>query len=219
MTDEPERIDPRLPPAPRPAPAEPPPMPPPDEISTAMRGQRLDAWLACVPARFAAAAMPDLAHMDADDLAALTAWTTADDPSNLSLFGAVGVGKTHAAVAACRARFGRAMPYVDAEFVPVSELLDRLDWRRPDSATFLERCCGVDLLVLDDLGTERQNEWTGERLYVVVNRRWLERRPTIVTSNLAPEALEEAIGSRTFSRLADDALALVLAGDDRRRAR
>lgn len=225
-TDEPERIGPVIPPRPRPRPDEPEPMPAPDEILSAMRGNRLEAWSASIPARFTTATMADLTGWAGCDLEALTEWTTTDDPGNLLLFGDVGVGKTHAAVAACRARFGRAMPYIEVEFVPVSELLDRLDWRRPESAVFLERCCTVDLLVLDDLGTERQNEWTGERLYVVVNRRWLERRPTIVTSNLSPlggdgsgPSLETAVGARTFSRLADGALALLLGGDDRRRTR
>jgi DNA replication protein DnaC len=75
----------------------------------------------------------------------------------------------------------------------------------------------VELLLIDDLGTERANEWTGERLYAVVNRRWLADLPTIATSNLEPEQLEEALGERTYSRLVGGALVLRIAGQDRRR--
>lgn len=170
--------------------------------------RRLDDAL---PPRFRHATLDDLVEPARGDL---ETWASADEPSNLVLLGPVGVGKTHAAVAACRAAViaGRSI-----WFAPIGELLDELDWRRTTSAATLERACTVDLLVLDDLGAERSNEWTGERLYLVINRRWLERRPTVVTSNMTTDQLVGAVGERTYSRLAHDALAILLTGKDQRR--
>jgi len=42
----------------------------------------------------------------------------------------------------------------------------------------------VDLLVLDDLGAERQTEWVLEQLFSLVNERWQDQRSILVTSNV-----------------------------------
>lgn len=198
----------------------PPPDPPPrvsaaadDEAAArALRAERLDEWNATVPRLFRQARTDDLAgwagHAD------LVAWTTTEQPPNLVLLGPVGVGKSHAATAAVRPRFGAG---ASVEWTPVGEMLDRLDWRRPDSHQWLDRLMAVDLLVVDDLGTERANEWTGERVYSVVNRRWLDGLPVVATTNLEPSELADALGERTYSRLVGGALVLRLAGKDRRR--
>ena len=54
-----------------------------------------------------------------------------------------------------------------------------------------QRLCTVDLLVLDDLGAEKQTEWVLEQLYSIVNERWQDRRSIVVTTNV-PEPDPEA---------------------------
>lgn len=186
--------------------------------AAAMLDARRDEWQAKIPRRFWPARLTDLTGTVHDEL---EQWANDDDRGNLVLAGAVGVGKTHAAVAACRPAFGRG---ADLTFLPVGELLDQLDWRRPDSAQTLERLCRVPLLIVDDMGAERSNEWTGERLYLVINRRWLDGLPTVVTTNLQlggdvldAGTLLEQVGERTYSRLAHGALSLELTGKDQRR--
>ena len=194
-------------------------MPDDDAVAAerAAAGQMVDArrdeWERTVPRRFVTARPADLVGPAGD---ALREWVADPHPGNLLLLGNIGVGKSHAAVAACRARFASGD---SLRFLPVGELLDALDWRRPDSHHTLEQLCTVDLLVVDDLGTERSNEWTGERLYLVVNRRWLDERPTIVTTNLQPDQLADELGQRTYSRLRDSATAIMFTGEDRRHAR
>jgi DNA replication protein DnaC len=101
------------------------------------------------------------------------------------------------------------------------ELLDQIrpSGSHPDAA--MQRAISVPLLVLDDLGGERPTDWTLERLFVVVNRRWLEGRPIIASSNLAVDngqgPLPDAIGARTYSRLVGDAVVVQMAGRDLRR--
>ena len=66
----------------------------------------------------------------------------------------------------------------------------------------------------------KRTEWTAERLYALINRRWLEVRPTVCTTNLDPDQLREAVGERVFSRLVGNgAVVLRLTGHDRRRKR
>jgi DNA replication protein DnaC len=51
-------------------------------------------------------------------------------------------------------------------------------------------------LVLDDLGAEKESEWTHEQLYDLIDRRYGRRMPTIITTNLALTALEARVADR-----------------------
>jgi DNA replication protein DnaC len=57
----------------------------------------------------------------------------------------------------------------------------------------------VPLLVLDDLGTENATSWAREKLFQIINYRYQERLPTVVTTNHTLDELEP----RLVSRLAD----------------
>lgn len=186
-----------------------------DELA-AVRSSGLDElrnlrWATVVPARFATADLGGLGGPPGDEV---RAWATAPGPRpNLVILGPVGVGKTHAAIAACRADHNAGL---EVQFLPVVEMLDMLRPGGPEGA--LWDLCAVDRLVLDDLGHEKATDWTQERLGAVVNRRWLEQRPTIATSNLEPDDLRAALGERMYSRLVRSGAVVVrMAGGDRRR--
>lgn len=75
----------------------------------------------------------------------------------------------------------------------------------------------ADVLVLDDLGSARINEWQREILLGVVDERWQHARPIVITSNM--ENFEQALGPRLTSRLADGATVVMLEGKDLRAGR
>jgi DNA replication protein DnaC len=64
-----------------------------------------------------------------------------------------------------------------------------------------ERLTTIDLLHLDDLGTEKSSEWVLEQLYSIINARYEQKRAVVITTNLGGAALEEQITDRTVSRL------------------
>jgi DNA replication protein DnaC len=129
----------------------------------------------------------------------------------LLLFGRQGVGKTHLAVGILKAtiREKGARGY----FFETRELLKmvRDTYNRSVEETEMDVLAPVlkaDLLVLDDLGAERTSDWVQETLGLVVNTRYNERRPTILTSNLMdppdstePNSFMFQLGARTRSRL------------------
>jgi len=141
----------------------------------------------------------------------------------LLFLGPTGLGKTHLAI-------GIAREYLQAGrhvlFINVPEFLDAL--RRAAGSEgdngdqLMERAFAADLLVLDDMGAEyarRQSEspsWAEERLYLVVNRRYEDMRPVIVTSNCKMPDLPRAMGPRTASRLLAMCDPIVMQGDDTR---
>jgi DNA replication protein DnaC len=183
-----------------------------DEMQEHREAARRDLWSARIPRRFQYA---DLEDLEEHITKPLESWGVEPD-RNLVLLGPVGTGKTHAAVAAARLPHMQGM---HVGFCPTVELLDamRPSVHADDQEDALDFALRVPLLILDDLAIERSTEWTIERLYAIVNRRWLDERPTIVTTNLAPEQIVDALGEQLYSRLAHDALALSMTGSDRRR--
>ena len=85
---------------------------------------------------------------------------------------------------------------------------------RPDE--IIEQAKKVELLVLDDLGAEKPSEWVVEKLFQVVNYRYNEMLPTIFTSNLSPEELENRIGERTVARIIEMAKVIRMVGKNLR---
>jgi DNA replication protein DnaC len=177
------------------------------DVATRQLAER--RWAAQITARFAAASIVEL---DDDLRGRLSRWAnTPPRPSSLVLTGPVGTGKTYAACAAVRPLVEQGATLA---FWPVVRLLDQLRPGRDDDP--YPAAVAADLLVLDDLGAERATDWTAERLYALVNDRWLAERPTIVTTNLAPPQLTAAVGERLASRLLGGATTALLSGPDRR---
>ena len=121
----------------------------------------------------------------------------------LYLCGGVGVGKTHLAVAVMNELIGK--DGVPSLFVTVPELLDNLRGAYNDPGRDLDQWMdavkNADLLILDDLGSEKATQWVQERLYVIINHRYREALPTIFTSNVGARDLFTQLGERTASRI------------------
>jgi DNA replication protein DnaC len=122
---------------------------------------------------------------------------------SLYLCGGVGTGKTHLAVAVMNELIrSKGVPSL---FVTVPELLDNLRGAYNDPGRnldeWMEAVKNADLLVLDDLGSERTTEWVQERIFVIVNHRYREVLSTIFTSNIGPKDLAAQLGERTASRI------------------
>lgn len=124
----------------------------------------------------------------------------AEQPKNwLLLRGPYGVGKTHlaAAIANKIARSGRTV-----KFVVVSDLLDHLraTFQAGSSISYDQRFNEVRqamCLVLDDLGAQSTTPWAREKLFQILNYRYVAGLPTIFTIATADwEALDERLKSR-----------------------
>jgi len=128
-----------------------------------------------------------------------TARSFANNPQGwLLLTGSFGVGKTHLAAAIANevASLG-GQPL----FILVPDLLDHL--RSSFSPTseepfdeLFERLKDTPLLILDDLGAESPTPWAQEKLFQLLNHRYLRRLPTVITSNRPSEVFEARLRSR-----------------------
>jgi DNA replication protein DnaC len=107
----------------------------------------------------------------------------------LLLIGPRGTGKTHLATAVLRVAQLRGMSICS---IAVPDLLKEL---RPGGNGDLEvRVRDRDIVLLDDMGTERVTGWVTEQLYRLINHRWTQELPTLITSNYTVEQLAERMG-------------------------
>lgn len=132
--------------------------------------------------------------------------------------GDVGTGKTHLAVGVMNWLIEKHK--VPSLFVTVPELLDNLRGAYSDPNRNLDEWMdavkNANLLVLDDLGSEKVTSWVQERLFVIVNHRYQEALPTLFTSNIAPGDLAAQMGARTASRVMSMCTWIALEGKDYR---
>lgn len=110
----------------------------------------------------------------------------------LYLFGDTGSGKSHLAVAAARELLlDPAWSEGDVVFDHALRLIGRIQrtYNNDESADqVLDRRIKARVWILDDLGTENPSADVVRRLTEIVTERAM--RPTLVTSNLAPDKLE-----------------------------
>lgn len=115
----------------------------------------------------------------------------------LLLEGGYGSGKTHLAAAIANFAVQVGLPTI---FITVPDLLDSLRFTYGSTEeSFEERFEEIrqaPLLILDDFGTQNATAWAQEKLFQIINHRYINRLPLIVTTNLALDQIEGRIRSR-----------------------
>ena len=121
----------------------------------------------------------------------------------LLLEGGYGCGKTHlaAAIANYSVNMGKS-----TLFITVPDLLDSLRFAYGDPETTFEQrfeeIRNSELLILDDFGTHNATPWAQEKLFQIINYRYINKLPTVITTNLMLDEIE----GRIRSRLQDEAI-------------
>ncbi len=115
----------------------------------------------------------------------------------LILQGSYGCGKTHLAAAIANFAVSLGIPTL---FITVPDMLDTLRFSYSDpKSSFEERfeeIRQVRLLILDDFGTQNATPWAQEKLFQIINYRYINQFPTVITTNLGLEEIEGRIRSR-----------------------
>ena len=135
---------------------------------------------------------------------------------NLFIYGDTGVGKTF--LTHCIARElilqGYSVLYFSA--YELFEHLANEAFSKEDLLTefTMDSVCDVDLLIIDDLGTELTNTFVKTRLFSVLNERILHRKSTVISTNHDIETFSNIYSTRIFSRVMQNFTLLNLIGKD-----
>ena len=152
----------------------------------------------------------------------LRSWadTFSSKSDNLLLVGGTGLGKTHLSTAVAKTVLdaGHDVLYTTAVGMLAAFEAERFgNSAGPSDESDVNRYYNVDLLIIDDLGTEISNQFTVSTLYNVINTRLNLRRPTIISTNLMQEELRRRYWDRITSRLFGEYHVLLFLGTDVRR--
>ncbi|MFN3490786.1 MAG: ATP-binding protein, partial [Anaerolineales bacterium] len=103
----------------------------------------------------------------------------------LLLEGGYGCGKTHLAAAIANFAVSGGIATL---FITVPDLLDSLRFAYGDPETTFEQrfeeIRNAGLLILDDFGTQNATAWAQEKLFQIINYRYINKLPTVITTNL-----------------------------------
>lgn len=141
------------------------------------------------------------------------------DNTGLLLWGGVGNGKTYAASSVANAVIEEHEATVLVTSFPV--ILNELMGRAGDRNTYVEKIVRPQLLVIDDLGAERDSSFALEQIYNVIDARYRRQRPLIITTNLALSEIKNPPSvnlARIYDRILEMCAPIQFKTPSRRRA-
>jgi len=149
------------------------------------------------------------------------------DGVGLNFMGSYGTGKTHLAAAIAISLINKGIPVI---FGTLINLLGKIkatydNNSGEDEEAIIRLYSTVDLLVIDDLGKEKPSEWVLEKLYTIINQRYENYKPIVITTNYDADKLIERLTVRNncetaeaiVSRLHEMCKWVVLVGEDHRK--
>lgn len=136
--------------------------------------------------------------------------------TGLLLCGQVGTGKSFLAACIANELISQGTPCLMTNF---SRIISRVSEKFGGDQKYLDDLNRFDLLIIDDLGAERDTEFTWEKVMNVIDARYRAGLPLIITTNFEPKDFADRGDirrQRVFSRLKEMCILLEVKGTDRR---
>ena len=139
----------------------------------------------------------------------------------LLFYGSVGSGKTY--LACCIANALIEEYRIGVKIRNFAQIINELqkggfDF---DKNAYIESLVNTSVLILDDLGIERDTSYAKEQVYNIVNNRYLKQKPTIFTTNLSYDTIQNCKDSveyqRIYSRIIEMCIPVMVVGEDFRK--
>lgn len=139
------------------------------------------------------------------------------DNIGLLLWGNVGTGKTYFAACIANYLISLGVPVLMTSFIKLTNALTGFD---DDKNAYIKSLNNYKLLIIDDLGAERQSDYMLEQVYNIVDSRYKNQQPLIITTNLSLSEIKEPKElkySRIYSRIIEMCVPIRFDGTDRRK--
>jgi len=139
----------------------------------------------------------------------------------LLFYGSVGSGKTYLACSIANSLIEQYQISVKIRnFAQIINELQKSSFDF-DKNAYIESLVNTSVLILDDLGIERDTSYAKEQVYNIVNNRYLKHKPTIFTTNLSYSQIENCTESveyqRIYSRIIEMCIPVMVLGEDYRK--
>ena len=132
--------------------------------------------------------------------------------------GNCGTGKTFLAACIANELINQGFSVLMTNF---SRLVNIIFGLKEGKQNYIDSLNSYDLLIIDDLGVERQSEYVAEIVQNIVDSRYRAGLPLIITTNLTPKDFSaessDIAKSRLYSRISEMCLPVVVSGADRRK--
>ncbi len=135
---------------------------------------------------------------------------------SLFLIGQTGVGKTHISLAIAKEVSAKGYTVAYGSLLNYMRIIEKEHFKRSvnTETDTLQVLISTDLLILDDLGSEFQTSFSESMLYNILNSRINLGLPTIISSNLSGNDLQQKYNDRIVSRLLSVYKLLLFVGHD-----
>lgn len=135
---------------------------------------------------------------------------------SIFLIGQTGVGKTHISLAIAKQVSAKGYTVAYGSLLNYMRIIEKEHFKRSSNAETdtLQLLINTDLLILDDLGSEFQTSFSESMLYNIINSRINLGLPTIISSNLSGNDLQQKYNDRIVSRLLSVYKLLLFVGHD-----
>lgn len=136
-------------------------------------------------------------------------------PANLFLYGDTGVGKTFLSHCIAKALLDSAYSVVYFSARELFEIFAEKRFSHTEEGTVsTDAIYSCDMLVIDDLGTELTNSFVNSELFFCLNERLVNRKSTMISTNLSLQAFADTYSERIFSRISNNYTMLKMFGKD-----
>lgn len=117
----------------------------------------------------------------------------------LFLKGGVGTMKTSLLIAIMREAMKKGLTVF---FIPMASLVDMLLNANPEERQHLEELLkSVDILCLDDFGSELNKDWVIAKVNAILTERYNRMLPMLISTNMPSEEIKERYDPRSLDRL------------------
>ncbi|NLY43448.1 MAG: ATP-binding protein [Clostridiaceae bacterium] len=135
---------------------------------------------------------------------------------NLLLYGPTGLGKTFLSSCIAKDLLDRGKTVFYQTAYKIFAMLEDYKFRHDNNTDKqqVDMLFEVDLLIIDDLGSEFVSTYTSSALFNIVNTRLMDKKKTIINTNLNIQELVNLYSDRVVSRILGHYLPLKFFGDD-----
>jgi len=135
-------------------------------------------------------------------------------------WGNIGAGKTHSAAALANHLMQEKLVEVLFLNMPATVTRVKKTFDSPvnnEDKKIFDRMKDVELLIIDDLGVEKLSDWLSDQIYQIIDHRWQNNKPMILTSNQSLEDLGNHYKAQVISRIWGCCKSIKFTEEDRRK--